>query len=246
MVFIPLFLSTGGVWSIWIDAWWYVHVVSPYFPPQKVRDSVRYMQKALMALSCLFRHRMSVISQIDLVPIGVDPSADSLTSFVHPDSWSFYSTPPGLSAHSLFPSVCTQRVRYLLPLKTLISLCHLFPDRAVSPHLVTRFASLSLLCIDNLWDQDISMDKSLPMARWKHKTSLLYLSRDYPLNPGGRHWWNVISWNYDISGMLGCSQVLEISRIVLQRLIVYIFAHNVFASDKKTYILYLLVLFCVL
>ena len=87
---------------------------------------------------------------------------------------------------------------------------HVFPDRVVSPRLVTKFAGLCGLCIDNLWDQDISMDISISMARCKHETSLLYLSRDHPLDPGGWHWWNVIPWNYDISGMPGRSQVLEI------------------------------------
>ena len=39
---------------------------------------------------------------------------------------------------------------------------------------------------------------------------------------------------------------LVVSRIVLQRLIVYIFAHNMFASGDKTYILHLLFSFRVL
>lgn len=134
--------------------------------------------------------------------------------FCPPESTSSYPTPPGLSAHPFFPirphTACALSLTSEDPHYHPFPSGHVFPDRVVSPRLVTKFTGICPFCIDNLWDQDISMDTSLAMARCKHKSSSLYLLRDHPLNPGGRHWWNVIPWNYDTSGMLGCSQALEI------------------------------------
>ena len=70
--------------------------------------------------SCLLTCRTCVIFLIDPIPL-VWIRALTVSHLVFtPESQSSYSTLPGLSAHPLFPFISTQRVYYLLPLKTLI------------------------------------------------------------------------------------------------------------------------------
>ena len=182
----------------------------------------------------------------------MDLSADSLPSFVHPASQSYYPTPPGLSAHPLFPFVCTQRVRYLSPLKTLIiipfsraiyfqtQLFHrvLLPSLQVSVHsaLTTFETKISPWTHPLQW-----LD-----ANKKHLHSIfrVIIRLTQEADIGEMSFPETMIYQVRLVALRFSKSV--ISRIVLQRLIVYIFAHNMFASGDKTYTLYLLFLFRVL
>ena len=199
-----------------------------------------------MVLSPLFRCRTCVISPR---LIGVDPCTDSLPFFIYPESRSSYSIPPSLSAHPLFPFVCTQRVRYLLPLKTFI----------IIPFFLVMYFQTELFHRVLLPSLQVSVRSALTtfetrISPWTHPfqwldantkhlcsifRAIIHLTQEADI--GEMSFPETMIYQVRLVALRFSK--LIVSRIVLQRLIVYIFAHNMFASGDKTYILHLLFLF---
>ena len=163
-----------------------------------------------------------------------------------------YPTPPGLSAHPLFSFVCTQRVRYFLHLKIFI----------IIPFPLAMYFQTGLFHRILLPSLQVSVHSALTtfetkISPWTHPFQWL--------DANAKHLYSIfrviihLTQEADIGEMsfpetmiyqvrlvaLRFSK-LAVSRIVLQRLIVYIFAHNMFASGDKTYFFYLLFIFRVL
>ena len=152
--------------------------------------------------------------------------------------------PPGLSAHPFFPFVRTQHVRYLLPLKTL----------TIIPFPLAMYFQTELFHRVLLPSLQVSVRSALTtfetkISPWTHP--LQWLDANTKHVRSIFHAIILLTQKADIGEMTfpetmthqACLVALRfsklvVSRIVLQRLIVYIFAHNMFASRDKTYILY--------
>ena len=202
-----------------------------------------------MVLCCLFRNITCVISPIDLVPL-VSIRVLTVSNLLFTQKVSHLIQHLQVSLLILFPFVCMQHVRYLLPLESLI----------IIPFPLVMYCQTELFHRVLLPSLQVSVRSALTtldtkISPWTHPFQWLDANTNhlYSIFRAIIH----LTQEADIGEMsfpetmiyqvgFGRSQVLEIGSLVLQRLIVYIFAHNMFASGDKTYILYLLFHFHVL
>ena len=180
----------------------------------------------------------------------MDPCADGLPYFAHPESRSSSPIPPGISAHPLFPSICMQRVRYLLHLKTSLT----SPFSPLAMYFQTELFHRLLLPSFQVSVHSALTTFETKISPWTHPLQWLDANTEHLCSIF--HAITHLTQEADI-GEISFPETmiyqvrlvalrfsnLVVSRIVLQRLIVYIFAHNMFASSDKTYILYLLFFF---